>query len=189
MPETADQIRSLAQRHNLSEASVRNLVDGLLSTGGAQVQFNVPEFGGFGQWMPGMVMAGSLFDTALKARVEAVCADIAQRVRSGELRPTAPSGSAQGAGASISWSPTANWWPGDLGIPSTSGAQNNMRYAWFPQSRRLAVDLGGSVWVYDTGDHQIGGVSQQQSGQGMTLTFTSQHGVINLASLPVVSKS
>ena len=40
--------------------------------------------------------------------------------------------------------------------------------------------------VYDTLDHQIGGVSQQQ-GAGASLTFTSQHGTVPVASLPVVS--
>lgn len=88
----------------------------------------------------------------------------------------------------MSWNPGGNWWPGDLGAPASTGAQNNMRYAWFAGSRRLAVDLGRRVWVYDTGDHNIGGVSQQQSGGGMTLTFTSQYGVVDLAALPVVSR-
>jgi hypothetical protein len=82
-----------------------------------------------------------------------------------------------------------HWWPAELGIPATSGAQNNLRYAYFPASRRLAVDLDGQVTVYDTLDHQIGGVSQQQGGGGASLTFTSQYGVVSVVSLPVVSGS
>jgi hypothetical protein len=42
------------------------------------------------------------------------------------------------------------------------------------------------VTVYDTLDHQIGGVGQQQ-GYGASFTFTSQYGVVAVASLPVVS--
>jgi len=79
-----------------------------------------------------------------------------------------------------------NWWPNDLGSPGSSGAQNSVRYAYFPNTRRLALDLNGQVSVYDTLDHQIGGFSQQQSGSG-SITFTSQYGTVDVASLPLVS--
>jgi hypothetical protein len=181
-----EQIQQVARQHNLSASSAGQLVRGLLATGGGQVQFNIPEFGGMGQWMPGMVMAGDMFNHGLKARVDSVCADIARRVRSGDIRPPAPAPGA--AAVSLAWDQSGHWWPGDLGTPAAAGGQNNLRYAWFPATRRLAVDLGGKVWVYDTGDHNIGGVSQQQSGGAMTLTFTSQHGVVDVSALPVVSR-
>jgi hypothetical protein len=57
-----------------------------------------------------------------------------------------------------------------------------MRYACFPESRRLAVMRDGRVRVYDTGEHRIGGFSQQQSGS-QSLTFTSQTGSIRLEDL------
>ena len=50
---------------------------------------------------------------------------------------------------------------------------------------RLAIELNGTVTVYDTLDHQIGGFSQQQ-GAGGSLTFSSQHGMVSVATLPVV---
>jgi len=81
---------------------------------------------------------------------------------------------------------SGNWWPAELGSPSGSGSQNNMRYAYFANARRLAVEINGHVTVYDTLDHQISGVSQQQ-GAGASLTFTSQHGTVPVVSLPVVS--
>jgi hypothetical protein len=87
---------------------------------------------------------------------------------------------APGGGAS------GNWWPGDLGWPNSTGAQNNVRYAYFAQIRRLAIDAAGTVTVYDTLDHQIGGFSQQQS-YGGSISFTSQYGLVDVASLPVVS--
>ena len=40
--------------------------------------------------------------------------------------------------------------------------------------------------VYDTLDHQISGVSQQQ-GRGGSLGLTSQHGTVSVSTLPVVS--
>jgi hypothetical protein len=74
------------------------------------------------------------------------------------------------------------WWPDELGHPSSSGAQNGMRYAVFPDRKRLLIDADGTLSTYDTGDHDIGGVSQADS-HGKSLAFTSQHGLVNLETL------
>ena len=55
------------------------------------------------------------------------------------------------------------WWPDDLGEPSSCGGQNDMRYAFFAEARRLLIQDGDKVTTYDTSDHQISGVSQAQS--------------------------
>jgi hypothetical protein len=81
---------------------------------------------------------------------------------------------------------SGDWWPGDLRWPNSTGAQNGVRYAYFAQARRLAIEVNGRVTVYDTLDHQIGGFSQQQS-YGGSLSFSSQYGLIDVASLPVIS--
>jgi hypothetical protein len=81
---------------------------------------------------------------------------------------------------------SGNWWPADLQSPTSTGAQNNARYAYFAHLHRLAIDVNGRVTVYDTLDHQIGGFSQQQS-HGGSLSFSSQYGLVDVASLPVVS--
>jgi hypothetical protein len=47
------------------------------------------------------------------------------------------------------------------------------------------VELNGIVTVYDTLDHEISGVSQQQ-GRGGSLTLTSQHGTVSVSTLPIV---
>jgi hypothetical protein len=81
---------------------------------------------------------------------------------------------------------SSDWWGADLRWPTSTGAQNGVRYAYFAQARRLAIDLGGRVTIYDTLDHQIGGFSQQQS-HGGSLTFSSQYGLVDVTSLPVLS--
>lgn len=81
---------------------------------------------------------------------------------------------------------SGDWWPSDLRFPNSTGAQNGVRYAYFAQARRLAIELNGRVTVYDTLDHNIGGFSQQQS-YGGTISFNSQYGLIDVASLPVIS--
>jgi hypothetical protein len=102
---------------------------------------------------------------------------------------TATGGSAPGVTVSLfvpGQGGSGNWWPVELGAPAATGAQNQMRYAYFPNSRRLAVEINGQITVYDTLDHQIGGFSQQQSGDA-SITFTSQYGLVALSALPVVS--
>jgi hypothetical protein len=82
---------------------------------------------------------------------------------------------------------SGDWWGADLRWPTSTGAQNGVRYAYFAQARRLAIEVGGRVTLYDTLDHQIGGFSQQQ-GVGGSLTFSSQYGlVVDVARLPVVA--
>ena len=81
---------------------------------------------------------------------------------------------------------SGNWWPAGLQFPNSTGSQNNVRYAYFGSIRRLAIEANGHVTLYDTLDHQIGGFSQQQS-VGGSITFTSQHGLVDVKSLPIIS--
>jgi hypothetical protein len=60
-----------------------------------------------------------------------------------------------------------------------------MRYAFFPESRLLVVDIVGTVTAYDSGEHRISGVAQQQS-HDQTLSFRSEAGEIDLASFTQV---
>ena len=148
---------------------------------GTMAQFDHPEFGGSGQWMSGgMTMLSDMFDDALKARVGALCAELSKLVANN------PAG-AEPVSLFVPPSPSASrqWWPVDLGIPNSTGAQNNVRYAYFAEPRRLAIELDGKVTVYDTLDHRIGSFSQQQSHAG-SLSFHSQHGLVDVGVLPVI---
>ena len=84
--------------------------------------------------------------------------------------------------------PRSQWYPAELGVPDATGSQNHVRYAYFAKARRLAVETGGDVCVYDTQDHNIGGFSQQQGSKGSNI-FTSQFGSVALDSLRVVSRN
>jgi len=167
-------VEDLARRHGVGAGAAEALLQALATGGGAQAQFDHPELGGMGQWSSGgMVMVGDMFNDALKARVGALAADLAGQLRRGGLFAPEPDA---GGGR----------WPAELGDPASAGAQNGLRYAVFPAARRLAVERDGKVTIYDTADHRIGGVAQQQ-GQGSSLTFASQHGPVSLADLTVVS--
>jgi hypothetical protein len=77
------------------------------------------------------------------------------------------------------------WWPAKLGTPAAAGGQNDVRYAYFRDEKRLAVERGDEVTVYDTADHLIHGVAQQQGSGRSSLAFTSQHGTMALDALKV----
>jgi hypothetical protein len=94
--------------------------------------------------MPGgMTMVGDMFDHALKARVDALCNELAQLLAA----TTAFSASVTDSQLGII---PANWWPAEFGVPSASGGQNEMRYAVFPSTRRLAIEINGATSVFDT---------------------------------------
>ena len=78
------------------------------------------------------------------------------------------------------------WWPDNLGSPGTSGSQNDVRYAFFPDKQRLAIERDGKVTIYESGDHKISGVSQQQGGSH-SLAFSSQKGEVKIEELKAVS--
>ena len=80
--------------------------------------------------------------------------------------------------------PASRWWPESLGTsPNSAGGQNEMRYAYFGGKHRLAVDTGSGVSVYDTDEHEVSGVQQQQDGGGKKVVFTSQKGEVDLDAL------
>lgn len=162
--DTRQTVAGIARRHGFGADAAELMLAALMRGGGTQAQFDHPDFGGMGQWSGGMLMIGDMFNSGLKARTEALIRD---------LLPLA---------ASVEPQPSAAAWPSDLGTPSASGSQNGVDYAVFPAARRLAVRRGGELSLYDTGDHRIGGVSQQQGGS-RSLRFDSQHGPVPLDSL------
>lgn len=190
-------VSSLSSRTGFSPEAVRVLLSALHKGNGTMAQFSHPEFGGNGQWARGgMLMIGDMFNDALKARVSALATELASALASSPApmqvsHPPSPSqnGGGMGFGSAppslFAADPQSTWYPADLGTPNSSGAQNATRYAYFASKRRLAVDVGGKVALYDTLEHQINGFGQQQGGPG-TLTFTSQHGTVDLATLPAV---
>ena len=196
-------VDELARRHGVSSAAVMAMLQSLIAGGGTMAQFDHPEFGGMGQWTRGgMTMVGDMLNHALKAKVDGLCSELSGLLASEPFlaRPASSQSQRQSQGGrgsafgdvslfvSGAGGPFGSWWPAELGTPASTGSQNNLRYAYFPAAGRLAVDLNGEVTVYDTLDHQIGGVSQQQSGDA-SFTFVSQRGLVRVADLPVVSKS
>ncbi len=61
-----------------------------------------------------------------------------------------------------------------------------MRYAFFPQKRRLLIEQDGKQTTYDSANHRISGVSQQH-GPGQSLAFADQDGSVKLEDLKRLS--
>lgn len=170
-------IHSISGRYGLSQESAYAMLVAVSNGGGSMAQFYCPELGS-GQWMRGgMTMVGDMFNHGLKNTVNNLCEELASALATQQLFVPAPVGRSGGS---------HSWWPSELGSPSSSGSQNDIRYAFFPVARRLAVQRDGHVSVFDTLDHSIGGVSQQQGG-GSSLSFTSQYGTVSTLSLPILS--
>jgi len=212
LPRLSDQglqkINDLARHYGVSADAVMTLLQALLNSNGTMAQFDHRELGGAGQWMPGgMTMVGDMFNHGLKAKVDGLCSELSQILA---MQPFVPfpaifqsQSQRQGGGqpegghnlldtGSVSLfvpetpgRASGQWWPVELGFPNGTGAQNRVRYAYFNRTHRLAVELNGIVTVYDTLDHEISGVSQQQ-GHGGSLTLTSQHGTVSVSTLPIV---
>ncbi len=174
-------INDIAQRHGFSTNAVLSMLDSVINGNGSMAQFSHPEFSGSGQWMRGgMIMVSDMFNNHLKGRIDGLCSELSNLianqpdiVRSGSFQSQNQGngysggqqqgnggyGTSNGFGPSSLFVPpapgtTGDWWPADLRWPNSTGAQNGVRYACFAQARRLAIDVGGSVTVYDTLDHQ-----------------------------------
>lgn len=213
-PEGQQIINDIAQRYNFSPDAVFSMLQSVINGNGSMAQFNHPEFGGSGQWMRGgMIMLGDMFNNSLKNSVGGLCQELADLIANqpgliqtgsfqsqsqGNQRQNNYTGGNQqqqnGSGpvgpVSLFVPPPAgssgNWWPAGLQFPNSTGAQNNVRYAYFATIHRLAIEANGHVTLYDTLDHQIGGFSQQQS-VGGSITFTSQYGLVDVSTLPIIS--
>lgn len=188
-------VDGLSERHGVSKDVIEHLTMALIAGHANQAQFNHSELGGMGQWSSGgMIMVGDMFNNGLKHRVDMLCSEIADYIRSGQLsgpkldRPHQSQSQGNGNSFFYQSSSQSSSWPQHLGQASSTGAQNNLRYAFFPASRRLAIDVNGKITVYDTQDHNIGGFSQQQNSD-QSLTFTSQHGLVRAADLDIIPTS
>lgn len=188
MSDKHSMVMAAARRHGLSEECGQVLFDAFVRGGGRQAQFSHPDLGGMGQWSGGMVQIGDMFNDALKAKVGGFCRDLSEAAQS--TRADVSRSGPDTVRAGVTSSPWAvrtpdHWWPASLGEASSTGAQNGMSYACFPDRRRLAITRDGKVTVYDTGAHRLSGFSQQQSVTG-TMQFSSQDGVVALDSFSIV---
>lgn len=192
-PEGQQKIEAIANKYRISIDAVNTLLQALVYGNGTMAQFNHPELGGGGQWMRGgMTMVSDIFNNNLKALVDNLCIELSQVLATQPFEIRASSGSqfqhqggqAQSAGFGFVFS---YQWPEELGIPTFSGGQDNNRYAYFANKNRLAIERNGQMTIYDTLDHRITGTSQQQQNGISSVAFTSQHGVVNVQDLPVVS--
>ncbi|MBZ9674590.1 hypothetical protein [Mesorhizobium sp. ES1-1] len=180
-------ITRLAREHGVSEEAVRAILDALRRGGGTMAQFTHADFGGMSQWSSGMTMVGDMFNDGLKAKLNAIAGELSKHL--GEHAAFLGEDAAQDSGEDHTVSyrsagprQAGQWWPQALGDPSSVGSQNNMRYAVFPERRRLVIDDHGRTKTYDTRDHRISGVSQSQSTDS-SLTFVSQNGVVRVSDL------
>jgi len=179
-PAAAARLAELAARFGVPADAAQHLLLALARGQGSQAQFNHPALGGMGQWQPGMIMLGDMFNNGLKAQVEGLCLALVGLLREGGVFQPMPGDEAGPLGL------MGNWWPDWLGQPASSGAQDDMAYAYFPGAARLALRQGGQVRLFDTAGFSIFGVSQQQSGGGQSLVFATDRGPMSTLQMPLI---
>lgn len=155
----------LAQKHGFSRAAVESVAQALVRGNRTQAQFSHPELGGMGQWQPGMIMIGDAFNHALKARVDALCNELA-RLDILQAQPSVTMVIPQGS----------TWWPEHLSTPTMVGAQNEARYAYFQVQQRLVIQVDGQTHIYDVGGHRLTGSAQAQQNGRRSLAFHTETG-------------
>ena len=119
-----DLVDRMAKKHSVSPAAVQVVLAALRRGGGRMAQFSHADFGGMSQWSPGMSMVGEMFNTQLKAKLDALCSDLAAH-----LDTTETAGRAR-PGDDVSYrSPTRSddWWPAGLGRPGAVGERSPIR--------------------------------------------------------------
>jgi hypothetical protein len=147
------EVKALAKKYGLSETTVETLWNGLSQTGGNQVQFNINELGGMGQWQGGMVMIGDMFNNYLKNQVNNLCYELVELIRNTPIKDEKT-----------------------VDSPTFKGGQNDMNYAYYANQNRLEISIDGKKSKYDTTGYVLVGAQQQQSNSKQDLSFQDQSG-------------
>ena len=172
-PEGERIVQALAEQYKIGADAVKVMLDAVVKGGGTMATFNLPEFGGAGEWMRGMALMGGMAGNPMMATVDSLCNELSalMAAQASLFMPASQ------------WPASARWWPAQLGEPSSTGTRASSRYAYFAQIRRLAVDSGGRVEVYDTTGFNISGLAPQGA-DGDALTFASNRGPVRLDAFP-----
>src|ERR1700732_1834873 len=108
-----DLVDRWAKKHSISPAGVQVVLAALRSGGGSMAQFSHSDFGGMSQWSPGMSMVGDMFNTQLKAKLDALCTDIAAHLHASPAARGERSAADKVSYRSMAGS--TDWWPAGLG--------------------------------------------------------------------------
>jgi hypothetical protein len=166
-------VQALAAQYKIGTDAVKVMLDAVAKGGGGAAKFNLPEFGGAGEWLRGMALMGGMAGNPMKATVDSLCNELSA-LMTAQASLFMPASQRPAS---------ARWWSAQLGEPSSTGTRASSRYAYFAQIRRLAIDSGGRVEVYDTTGFNVEGLSPQGA-DGEALTFASNRGPVRLDAFP-----
>jgi hypothetical protein len=156
-------IKELAAKYEVTEETIITLLEGLKLSHGTQVQFNISELGGMGQWQSGMVMVGDMFNYGLKDKVNRLCTELAGLIDllKDEKKESDKSSERRS-------------------LASFKGSQNGVHYAYFASENLLEIEEDGKITKYDTTGYSLGGVQQSQQGNEKKLSFTYPGGTASV---------
>lgn len=161
-------IAEIAAEFKVQEITVSKLLDGLQKNSGRQVQFNIAELGGMGQWQSGgMVMVGDMFNNELKAKVDRLCKVLVQMPAKAESNPFVPIQSSVGSNR----------------FANIKGSQNGISYAYYQTEAILEITDENGLKKYSTEGYLLTGVQQSQSNDSRKLSFSHSGGSVEIKDL------
>lgn len=156
------EIKSLAKKYGFSEQTIEILLQGLIQSGGNQVQFNLSELGGMGQWQSGMVMIGDMFNNGLKNSVNNLCFELAELSRNLPVEKSKAKNNQKSK---------------QEDQITFKGSQNEEGYQYIASKNRLEILKNGKVkTIYDTTGFELTGAQQQQSNTDRDFKFQDKSG-------------
>lgn len=183
-----DAIPSIAERYMIDEGIVRLLEKQLRTTCATGCEFEIAELGGKGSWSPGHVTGAPGADHSLRMRIDGLCSELAAMIRgidSSATQALSADPHAAPVGSRLDLAAGESWWPASFGTPQASGEQAGVRFAFFPAHKRLLVQKGAHIEVFETGELAIKGVADEQV-RPSSVTFDSDRGAVGLDELKCV---
>jgi hypothetical protein len=198
-------ITNLAKKYGLPVEIVNQLAHEMQKTRGESIRFDIEYLGGKGRWkLNQSASVGNGFDAELNNFITDLCSDLSDQIRAntvddnqddGDDEPTIPSRPRSKSAlddtigiAPLSLKPNV-WWPEDFGDePDIMGHIGELRYAYFPQRRRLVLRQGLRNRIFDTASFDIHEIVSGNESGFFNLIVLTNHGEFLLADFREVAR-
>jgi hypothetical protein len=190
-------ISSLAKKYGLPSEIVQQLAYEMQKNRGEAVRFDIEYLGGKGRWkLNQSASVGNGFDVELNNFITDLCSDLSDHIRADAANvddddddeaPTIPSRPRGNSALDdtigippLSLKPNV-WWPEDFGDePDMTGHVGEIRYAYFPQRRRLVLRQGLRNRIFDTANFDVQEIAVGTESGFFNLVVLTSHGDFRL---------
>lgn len=170
-PQGRARVVALSARHGASFEATLTLLRALIEGDGKSARFDHPELGGAGEWLAGgPTILSDLFNHDLKAKVAALCGDLAAMLDQVDKEIAIDAASGDTFAVRL-FEPTQAprddaepFWPAAWSVPDRVVRTPDLSYAVFDQAQRLALIEGGQVAHLATDQRRIERLKREADG-------------------------